>query len=569
MVPTDPLIGQQLANYRIEKLIGRGGMAKVYLGWDVRLHRSVAVKVIDDRFQGDQNYTERFLREARIMATWQHMNIPLVYNVGENEGLLYFAMEYIRGQTLSQLLRQHQSAGELLPQAEALRIGWAVAKALDYAHQKGVIHRDVTPSNVSLSEDGRIVLMDFGLALDVIQGTRGEVFGTPHYIAPEQASNSAKAVMQTDLYSLGVILYEMLTGSIPFDDPSPIALALKHITDEPPPPSKINPHINPAVEAVLLKALRKKPSERYQSGRELMEALEAALPKEESGNQPATLPEVPANSGADTAPTLEEIPEMRAAQSPPQVPSLADGATLEPEVPSNADGVTQEEGEKPSGARSSYLVFGGLGCALLALMGFALLVGGITLALSRRDSPSQTSAIGSISQSTPAPSRTRLPSQTTPAPSRTTTPGGSVASSSTPNISATLMSLRTQPPSTPVTYELVFVGNKDDSLFVINQGERKFPLAPLEFKNKVGEFSGEEWQVTFLESGECVTLWKKEGKPKAPKDIECDQVGQRLERSASDKFWSERFEIYYQGKKIGSCETRKMVCSIQTTVNEN
>jgi serine/threonine protein kinase len=556
MIPTDPLIGQQLANYHIEKLIGRGGMAKVYLGWDVRLHRSVAVKVIDDRFQGEQDYTERFLREARIMATWQHMNIPLVYNVGENEGLLYFAMEYIRGQTLSQLLRQRQSAGELLPEAEVLRIGWAIAKALDYAHQKGVIHRDVTPSNVSLSEDGRIVLMDFGLALDVIQGTRGEVFGTPHYIAPEQASNSAKAVMQTDLYSLGVMLYEMLTGSVPFDDPSPIALALKHITDEPPPPSKINPRINPEVEAVLLKALRKKPSERYQSGRELMEALEAALAREDSESQPATLPEVPSNPIADTAPTLDEIPEMRATQPQPEVPSLADGVTQEPEIPSLEGGVTREEGYKPSTGRSNFLVLGGLGCALLALMGFALLVGGISLALSRRDPPSQTSVIGSISQATPALSRTP-------------TPASSTTSSPTPNAAATLMSIVTQPPSTPVTYELLFVGNKDDNLFVVNQGERKFPLAPLEFRNKVGVFSGEEWEVDFLESGECVSLWKKEGHPKAPKDIECDQVGQRLERSASDKFWSERFEIYYQGKKIGTCETKKMVCSIQATVNEH
>jgi serine/threonine protein kinase len=568
MVPTDPLIGRQLANYRIEKLIGRGGMAKVYLGWDVRLHRSVAVKVIDDRFQGDQDYTERFLREARIMATWQHMNIPLVYNVGENEGLLYFAMEYIRGQTLSQLLRQRQSAGELLPQSEVLRIGWAVAKALDYAHQKGVIHRDVTPSNVSLSEDGRIVLMDFGLALDVVQGTRGEVFGTPHYIAPEQASNSAKAVMQTDLYSLGVILYEMLTGSVPFDDPSPIALALKHITDEPPPPSKINPRINPEVEAVLLKALRKKPSERYQSGMKLMEALEAALHREEAKSQPTTLPEVPAKPGADTAPTLDEIPEMRTTQPQPEVPS-EDGVTHEPEIPSLEDGVSQQEEYKPSTGRSNFLVLGSLGCALLALMGFVLLVGGISLALSRRDSPSQTSVIGSISQATPAPSRTPTSSQATPALSRTPTPASSATSSPSPNAAATIISLRTQPPSTPVTYELLFVGNKDDNLFVVNQGERKFPLAPLEFRNKVGVFSGEEWEVDFLEPGECVTLWKKEGKPKAPKDIECDQVGQRLELSASDKFWSERFEVYYQGKKIGSCETKKMVCGIQATVIEH
>ncbi len=542
MVPTDLLIGQQLANYRIEKLIGRGGMAKVYLGWDVRLHRSVAVKVIDDRFQGDQNYTERFLREARIMATWQHMNIPLVYNVGENEGLLYFAMEYIHGQTLSQLLRRHETDGKLLPQAEVLRIGWAVAKALDYAHQKGVIHRDVTPSNVSLSEDGRIVLMDFGLALDVIQGTRGEVFGTPHYIAPEQASNSARAVMQTDLYSLGVMLYKMLTGSVPFEDPSPVALALKHITDEPPPPSEINQHINPEVEAVLLKALRKKPSERYQSGRELMEALEAALLQEENESQPTTLPEVPAIPSADTAPTLEEKPEMPALHSQPQDLSLEGG-------------VPQEEGRMPGTALSGYLALGGLGCALLLFMGLVLLVSGILLALNLWNSPSQTSQAGSFSQLTPAPSRMGIIKS-------------SPALIPTPNATATSVTVQTQPPSAQVTYELIFVGHKDDSLFVVNQGTQKFPLAPLEFRNKVDEFYGEEWEVDFLESGECVTLWKKEGRPKAPKDIECDQVGQHLERSASDKFWSERFEIYYQTKKIGSCKTGKKVCSITITVDE-
>jgi serine/threonine protein kinase len=549
MVSKDPLVGQQLANYRIEKLIGRGGMAKVYLGWDIRLQRSVAVKVIDDRFLDDPNYTERFLREARTMATWQHMNIPLVYHVGEDKGKLFFAMEYIRGQNLAQLLSQRLAIGTLLPFTEVLRIGWAIAKALDYAHQKGVIHRDVTPSNVILSEDGRVVLMDFGLALDVIQGTQGRVFGTPHYIAPEQARNSAEAVMQTDLYSMGVMLYEMLTGVTPFNDPSPIALALKHINDEPSPPRNINPHLSLEVDAVLLKALDKKPSERYQSGQALMEALEEALNREEGESQPATLAELPDEPNDSPAETLAEIPAVKAPE--PQ---------LEDPLPTHER--AGKEVNKSVTARSRYLAFGGLGCGLLILMGFILLVSGISLALSRQNSTPNTSQRNLIAQFTPSPTQTSTVSRSlTPSPTRT-----NPTLTATPTATATPVSTPTQTPTTSVTYELLIVGNKDDSLFVVNQGAQEFPLAALDFKNRNGEVSGEEWEVDFLESGECVTLWKKEGRPTAPQGLQCDQVGERLERSGPEKFWTVQFEVFYQGEKIGTCGAGTQTCSIEIVV---
>jgi len=158
-----------------------------------------------------------------------------------------------------------------------LRIGKAVAEALDYAHRKGVVHRDVKPSNILVGRDGRVVLTDFGLALDVEQGSLGEVFGSSRYIAPEQARRSSGAVPQSDLYSLGVVLYEMLTGSAPFDDPSPTAVALQHVTLAPPPPRSINPKLNAETEAVLLKALSKSPKDRYKTGGELIAALERAL----------------------------------------------------------------------------------------------------------------------------------------------------------------------------------------------------------------------------------------------------------------------------------------------------
>lgn len=273
----DPLIGRQLANFRFDHVLGRGGMATVYYGWDIKLNRPVAIKVVDARYQHDRTYIERFINEARTIATWHHPNVLQIHYADDQEGVYYFVMEYIRGLDVEALQRQYQQEGRLMPLADVCRIGWAVAHALAYAHERGVIHRDVKPSNVMVAEDGRVVLADFGLALNVAQGTLGTIFGSPHYIAPEQAQDSARVVPQSDLYSLGVMLYELLTGHVPFDDPAPATLVMQHLTAEPPAPSTFNPALSAAVEAVLLKALRKTPAERFQTGAALMEALEQAL----------------------------------------------------------------------------------------------------------------------------------------------------------------------------------------------------------------------------------------------------------------------------------------------------
>jgi serine/threonine protein kinase len=286
----DPLIGQQLGNFRIERLLGRGGMAQVYYGWDVKLHRPVAIKVIDVRYRDSPAYAARFVREARAAAAWRHENIVQIYYADEQDGLYYFVMEYIEGLDLGKLAAQYAVEGELAPHDDVLRLGRAIASALDYAHQKGVIHRDVKPSNVIIADDGRVVLTDFGLAMDMHQGSLGEAFGSPYYIAPEQAHSSADAVPQSDLYSLGVILYELLTGVVPFDDPSSTAVAVQHIMQPPPPPREINPNLNLETEAVLLKALSKSPAERHQAGEELLDELEAAL---QAGSADAALMELP------------------------------------------------------------------------------------------------------------------------------------------------------------------------------------------------------------------------------------------------------------------------------------
>jgi serine/threonine protein kinase len=273
----DPLIGHTLGHVRIDRSIGRGGMGQVYAGHDLNLDRAVAVKVIDARHRSDAQYAQRFLREARAVASWRHEHIVTIYAADNQDGLAYFVMEYLSGADLGAILRRTVADGRLVPHAEVLRIGQAIASALDYAHARGMIHRDIKPANVMIADDGRVVLVDFGLALDVQAGSVGEVFGSAHYLAPEQARRSSDAVPQSDLYALGVILYELLTGSVPFDDPSATSVAVQHLTLPLPSPRARNPDLPPAVEAVLVRALSKTPAERYPTGAALMAALASAL----------------------------------------------------------------------------------------------------------------------------------------------------------------------------------------------------------------------------------------------------------------------------------------------------
>ncbi|MCP4361084.1 MAG: protein kinase [Chloroflexi bacterium] len=277
----DSLIGQQLANYRVERLLGRGGMGCVYYAWDVALDRPVAIKLLDEYYRDHPNYAQRFIQEAKALARWRHENIVQIYYAGyeesENGSLYYYAMEYVDGVDLAQALSNYTKKGRLMPHDDVLRVGEAVANALDFAHGRDLIHRDIKPANVLIDTNGRVILSDFGLAMDVAQTETGHVVGSPRYTAPEQARNSAAAVPQSDQYSLGIMLYEMLVGQVPFDDPSPTSVAVQHVTQPPPPPRSINSALNTAVEETLLKALCKKPEDRFATNQELMAQLGRAL----------------------------------------------------------------------------------------------------------------------------------------------------------------------------------------------------------------------------------------------------------------------------------------------------
>jgi serine/threonine-protein kinase len=359
----DSIIGRHFANFRVLRHLGHGGMADVYYGYDVKLERPVAIKVLDTRYRNDSAWAKRFVREARAIALWRHENIIQVYYAGDEDGFSYFVMEYIDGKDLATMLSRYQARRKLMPHDEVIRIGRAVANALDYAHQKGVVHRDVKPSNVMVAKDGRVVLMDFGLALDMTEGSVGEVFGSANYISPEQARNSAEAVPQSDLYSLGVMLYEMLVGQLPFDDPSFTTVAIQHITLPPPPPRQLNPELSEASEAVLLKALHKSPEKRYKSAGQLVDALEKTLlassstPAAPSPKRPATPAPTSAPSVAKRA-TTSAKPQASPATSSTKRPSLAK-RTATPPPPEQPTGLAPAPTEAPGFTYERLALVGG------------------------------------------------------------------------------------------------------------------------------------------------------------------------------------------------------------------
>lgn len=309
----DPLIGKQLGDYTIVGLLGRGGMSRVYRGYDENLQRYAAVKVISSDFAttSEEEYTRRFQSEARAIAHLRHPNIVGIYQFGRSEGIYYMAQVFLEGKDLRVVLKGYAERGERMPSGEMLRIVGDIAAALDYAHAQGVIHRDIKPSNIMLERHtGRAILMDFGLALSVQEGTTGETFGSAHYIAPEQALSSAQAVPQSDLYSLGIVIYEILAGQVPFDDPSAMSVALKHLNVAPPPPSVYNPNIPQAVEDVVLQTLDKDPQQRYPSGKALVAALTAACAS-------APQPVAPAAGPSADLLALIEAPRHAPAVRPP------------------------------------------------------------------------------------------------------------------------------------------------------------------------------------------------------------------------------------------------------------
>lgn len=541
----DDLVGKQFGEYRLEALLGQGGMARVYRAMDVRLKRLAVIKLIDPPSRNDPDYLMRFEREAQIIGQLDHPNIVRLYRFDEQDDWLYMAMQHVDGTDLGVVLENYRADKVLIEPNEARRIIREICSALDYAHRKGVIHRDVKPANILLDRQGRAFLSDFGLALITEIGTRGEIFGSAHYIAPEQAVSSAKAVPQSDLYAIGIILYEMFTGELPFQAERPLDIAFLQITEPPVPPRQLRPEINPELEAVILKSLAKKPEERYQTGAELADALDAAL----DARSAASL----FTPAAASRQSISERVVLELEEQPlPLIPAAV--ATPIPLAPAEKS-VIAKSIAPPTNKRP--LVYTGVAIGLGMVLLFVILCLAM-IALPPILKGFQT-GIGQLL----ATDGTQIEATMTLGASTTALANPSKESLAT----STKTMVSTLPPTaSPVSYKLLIVrGQGNDSIVVVNQSESVFSLGLLRLGDAQGSISGTEWGVAELESGACVGAWKQNkgnAKNKLPDGLNCQLVGNSLLKDKKNWLGERPFAVYYDGKQVGICNKDQNQCLI-------
>jgi eukaryotic-like serine/threonine-protein kinase len=405
MVETGTIID---GRYKVLSRIGSGGMADVYLAEDGLLGRRVAVKLLQHRFAEDQEFVERFKREASSAAGLSHPNVVAVFDRGEWDGTYYIAMEYLSGRSLKSVVREH---GPLSPQ-DAIDIVMQIALALRFAHRRGIIHRDIKPHNVILDEEGRAKVTDFGIARAGASDMTmtGSIMGTAQYLSPEQAQGHAVSEA-SDLYAVGVVLYELLTGSVPFQGESAVSIALMQVSAEPTPPSSRNPAVGPALDAVVMRALAKDPAQRYTSADELIAALQQAR----SGIVPT-----PASNGAPT--TTATAATAMLAPAPATLASTPTPGLLVPAAYGAQDGSDQAARD-----RRRRWWWWGLAAGLLAL------AAAVALLLLR---PVQDVTVPSVTNQSQAAAVTRLRSvglRSTISPTtNASVPNGSVIGSTPP-----------------------------------------------------------------------------------------------------------------------------------------
>src|ERR687884_30623 len=272
MAVQDTLVGSVFdGRYRIVRKLGAGGMADVYLAEDQELGRRVAIKILNDRHAADDSFVERFRREAKNAAGLSHPNIVSIYDRGEAEGTYYIAMEYLDGRSLKELIVGRGPA----PVSVAIDYARQILAAVRFAHRHGIVHRDIKPHNVLVDGEGRVKVTDFGIArAGASQMTEaGSIVGTAQYLSPEQAKGTA-VDQRSDIYSVGVVLYELLTGKVPFTGDTAVEIAMRHLSSVPEPPSALREDVSPELDMVVLRALAKDPDDRYQTAEEMDAELE-------------------------------------------------------------------------------------------------------------------------------------------------------------------------------------------------------------------------------------------------------------------------------------------------------
>lgn len=352
------MIGHELGNrYEIITRIGGGGMALVYKGLDLLLNRHVAIKVLRQQFVHDEEFIHRFRREAQSAASLSHPNVVSIYDVGQEGDTHYIVMEYVEGHNLNEIIKEKAP----MQVEEAVHIASQICDALDHAHHNEIIHRDIKPHNILIGKNGRVKVTDFGIARAVTSSTitqTGSVVGSVHYFSPEHAKGVATGT-KSDLYSLGIVLYQMLTGQLPFLGESPISVALKHLQDEFEEPRKVNKLIPQSVENIILKSMRKNPQERYQSALEMLRDLETCLSPDRLHEAKVTFDD-DADADADDQKT-RVVPAIR-----PEQKTAKPGASASRE-PKKESLKQEREEEEPKNNRPWFKPVVWIGSTLLVL----------------------------------------------------------------------------------------------------------------------------------------------------------------------------------------------------------
>ncbi|MFD4999051.1 protein kinase domain-containing protein [Streptomyces buecherae] len=313
--------------YQLQDLLGEGGMASVHLAYDTALDRQVAIKTLHTELGREQSFRERFRREAQAVAKLSHTNIVSVFDTGEDEfdgGLMpYIVMEYVEGQPLRSVLDADVRQYGAMPADKALKITADVLAALEVSHEMGLVHRDIKPGNVMMTKRNVVKVMDFGIARAMQSGVTsmtqtGMVVGTPQYLSPEQALGRGVDA-RSDLYSVGIMLFELATGRLPFDADSPLAIAYAHVQEEPVAPSTVNRSLTPAMDALVARALKKNPNERFPTAEAMRDECARILGSGQSGAAPAVITGGgPQRSGAGVGSAVFPPVDQQAAQAPAQ-----------------------------------------------------------------------------------------------------------------------------------------------------------------------------------------------------------------------------------------------------------
>ncbi len=529
------LVGAQLGDYKLKEMLATGGMARIYKGEDVKLGRMAAVKVLTrEMLETDETLSGRFQREAKAVATMEHNNIITIYQYGEQDGLYFLAMKLIEGGDLADELNALQRQGKLIDTKRLLDILMQVASALDHAHAAGIIHRDVKPSNILMDKSGKAILTDFGLVLkqqheNTMDKTMGTAFGTPRYISPEQALASERAVAQSDIYSLAVILYEGLTGSMVFKADTAMQIALSHISEPPPSPRTINPNIPRGVEREVLKALDKDPKKRHKTAVSFIEAV-----KEGYGDQlNAKVNEIPLEILRSATPVFTTAPNMELMLAEKKAAEAQKQAAIPKAI--LGDAPTLSEAKRPAKKQRS--------SRILRILLLLILVGAVSAAafvFMNRDREGQTAS----STNTPSIAAVATDRPATDTPTDQAEPSATTASSSSLAV-------------LPEDGEVVSIFYNFEAFAFRNDGESGLDVSQLLIGvDGADSYRGSSVTGGSLPPGECLVITRS-GQTTPPEDWNCGDP--YSPSTIDDPFWrttaGSNFEVRAEDAILVTCQT--------------